>query len=202
LEAPFFSNEDLRQHAYQFLSDFNVNQTIPVPIELIVEQDLVIDIVPMPGLQGAFDVVAYISADKTEIRVDEYVYYHRPERYRFSLAHEVGHWYLHSDLWGELTFSTVTDWKNAVSQIPDKENAFLEWHANQFAGLILVPPCELQIVVDGEIEKLRAIGSSPSRFPMQQLTAAIAVPVARHFEVSTIVAERRIRDDQSLQRYY
>lgn len=96
--TPFFRYENLRQHAEDFLSEHHPGRQIPVPIEQIIEFRFGIDIVPMPGLSN-FDTVAYISHDLTEIRVDDFVYHHRPNRYRFSLAHELGHRVLHADVY-------------------------------------------------------------------------------------------------------
>ena len=48
--APYHSYEDLRRQADAFLAKHHPAGTIPVPIEEIVEFQLSIDIVPMPGL--------------------------------------------------------------------------------------------------------------------------------------------------------
>ena len=86
-KAPYLSKEELRQRAERFLADHHPSRTIPVPIEFIVESRFAMDIVQVPGLQAEFDVVAFVTKDLREIRVDEYIYLNRPNRYRFSLAH-------------------------------------------------------------------------------------------------------------------
>lgn len=156
---------------------------------------MAIDIIPMPGLQSTFDVEAFISADKKEIRVDEYVYSKRPARYRFSLAHEVGHWFLHGDIWKDLTFGRVEEWKQQIQQFPVHEYGLLEWQANQFAGLILVPPDELRDEVEKQKCSLNAAGHSVNDFDSETLAASMAVPIGKVFEVSTEVAHRRITAD-------
>ena len=70
-QAAYLSKEDLRKQAEQFLAEYNPKRQIPVPIELIVEARFETDIVPIPGLQVGFDVVAFITKDMREIRVDE-----------------------------------------------------------------------------------------------------------------------------------
>ena len=90
-KAPYLPYDTLRPRADAFLRQYHPDRTLPVPIELIVERDFGIEIVPMPGLQYGFDTVAFISRDLTEIRVDEDVFKSRPNRYRFSLAHELAH---------------------------------------------------------------------------------------------------------------
>lgn len=88
-KAPFLSKEVLRAKAAEFLDKYNPKCKIPVPIEKIVEFDFGLDIVPVPGLQDSFDVVAYSTKDRQEIRVDKHVFESRETRYRFSLAHEL-----------------------------------------------------------------------------------------------------------------
>ena len=71
---PSLNRTQIRSSAEQFLNRFHNSRTCPIPIEEIIEFTMAIDIIPMPGLQSTFDVEAFISADKKEIRVDEYVY--------------------------------------------------------------------------------------------------------------------------------
>ena len=77
-KALFLRYDDLRNRAEEFLAIYNPDRTIPVPIEEIIEFQFGMDIVPMP-------VVAYLSQDLKEIRVDEFVQRNRPSRYRLSL---------------------------------------------------------------------------------------------------------------------
>ncbi|MDD4788923.1 MAG: hypothetical protein PHO07_17265, partial [Pirellulales bacterium] len=90
-KAPYIPKDELRRRAGELLQDHNPAGTIPVPIEFIVESAFGMDIVPMPGLEAGFDTVAFLTKDLREIRVDEYVYFNRLNRYRFSLAHELAH---------------------------------------------------------------------------------------------------------------
>ena len=196
MKAPFLRSSEIRTYAAEFLKRFHNTRTVPVPIEEIIEFMLGIDIIPMPGLQRTFDVEAFISADKTEIRVDDYVYSNRQQRYRFSLAHEIGHWAMHGDLWAVLTFSSVDEWKDTVQRLPPKEYGFVEWQAHEFAGLILVPPEELLDAVNDEISKLNVNGHSVDEFEPETLIAYISNPIARRFDVSTIVVEKRIAADK------
>jgi len=113
-KAPFFRYEDLRRHAEDFLSEYHPSGSVPIPIEKIVDLRLKIDIVPMPGFSN-FDTVAYITPDLTEICVDEFVYNHRLNRYRFSLAHEIGHSVLRADIFKGFKFSDVASWKRFMT---------------------------------------------------------------------------------------
>jgi hypothetical protein len=90
------SYDQLRRQAEAFLTRYHASKRIPVPIEQIVEFGLKLDIVPIPGLEEAFEVVGFTSSDLSEITVDEYVYESQANRYRFTLAHEDGHVVLHA----------------------------------------------------------------------------------------------------------
>lgn len=107
-------------------------------------------------------------------------------------------WFLHADQWRDFTFDSVQTWKEQTQQFPDKEYGILEWQANEFAGLILVPPEELTDEVERLKLTLNASGYSHEAFDSETLAASMAVPIARTFLVSTEVAQRRISADQLL----
>lgn len=194
-KIPFFRYEDLRRYAEEFLSEYHPSRKIPVPIEAIVDLRFRIDIVPMPGL-GNFDTVAYISPDLTEIRVDEFVYNHRPNRYRFSLAHELGHRVLHADLFQQFKFSDVTSWKRFMTDvIPLEQYRYLEFHANAFAGLILVPAAELREAFFDCVEKAQEHGIDFDE-PGTGAREAAEEHIAGIFEVSAEVIHKRIELDK------
>jgi Zn-dependent peptidase ImmA (M78 family) len=139
IDIPYRTIEELSGIAAEFLEKHNANETIPVPIEQIVETGFGMDIVPMPGLQQNWDVEAFITRDLTEIRVDEYVFMNRLKRYRFSLAHELGHRVLHGEYWREMEFDDIASWKQAQADISGKVYGGAEFQANTFAGCVLVP---------------------------------------------------------------
>jgi len=101
-DIPVYSYEDLRKKADEFLLKYNPSGDIPVPIEEIVEFDFKINIVPVLGLQREFEVEGFTSGDLKNIYVDEYTYTDRITRYRFTLAHEIGHIVLHRHLYRAL----------------------------------------------------------------------------------------------------
>lgn len=164
-------------------------------IELIVEAKFGMDIVPVPGLQDRIEAVAYITRDLQEIRVDEFVYHHRVNRYRFSLAHELAHRLLHREQWQQMQFHDVASWKEAVSEsIPDREYGLVEFHANFFAGLVLVPPPELRSRFEAcvELAKQQGIDITDEASGAQEIVESY---IAREFEVSTAVVQRRMVAD-------
>ena len=95
-------------------------------------------------MHRSYDIDSMLSKDLRQICVDGAVFENFPGRYRFSLAHEVGHRQLHAEFYAQLQFSDIADWKNDIcNEIGEKEYGKLEFQAYTFAGLILVPPAPL-----------------------------------------------------------
>lgn len=118
--------------------------TIPVPIEEIIEFEFGMNIIPIPGLHQGYEIDGFISSDLSEISVDQFVYESRPGRYRFTLAHELGHAVLHRKVYEAAAFSTIKKWKRFIEEIDLQDYEWLEWQGYAFAGLILVPPAPLK----------------------------------------------------------
>lgn len=140
LPVRYLSYEDLREQADSVLARHASSGQIPIPIEHMVEFGYGITIIPLPGLQVVHEVDAFLSRDRATVYVDNSVIEHRsPNRYRFSLAHELGHFLLHQDVYSMVSFSTAEEWKRIIHEMSEKDREWLEWQAYAFAGLILVP---------------------------------------------------------------
>ena len=74
-------------------------------------------------------------------------------RMRFSFGHELGHFFLHKDLYMRFGIDSPERWKDFISNVPESEYRNFEWQANEFAGGLLVPYLELQT----EMEKAKDI---------------------------------------------
>jgi hypothetical protein len=193
--APFLPYEKLRHVADEFLAQFHHAGTLPIPIERIIEYDFGLDIVPVPGLQDEFDVDAFITSDLTEIRVDRYIQERVPTRYRFSLAHELSHVLVHKDVFKELKFSTIAEWKQVLTGIPEDTYGWIEHHAYCLAGLILVPAIPLKDRFDDCVAKAAAAGVYWNELDVKSRRPIIDA-VARTFQVSLDVVTRRIKYDK------
>jgi hypothetical protein len=194
IKAPFYSYEDLRRQADGFLANHHPAGTIPVPIEEIVEFDLSLDIVPTPGLHQLLEVDGFITSDLREIWVDQFVYDNRPGRYRFTLAHEVGHSVLHADIFRSRLFHSIAEWKAFVNSIPDKEHSWLEYQAYAFAGLVLVPASPLETAARECVDKVKSEGIDLNE-NWDFAWSRIAAFLAKQFEVSSQVVEKRLQKD-------
>jgi Zn-dependent peptidase ImmA (M78 family) len=138
------SYDDLRQIANKFLKEHHRSDEYPIPIEEIVEFKLGIDIVPIPNLIKTWDVDGFISGDLSEITVDQFILENREERYRYTLAHEVGHLVLHKDIIKKNWPKDIKKYKDMINSIPEEDYRWLEWQAYSFAGLVLVPKKHLE----------------------------------------------------------
>ena len=98
LNVPFLPDGKIVDLAESFLSKYNPSRSIPVPIEEIVEIDLRLEIIPILGLLKAVQVDGFTSSDLKTIYVDQWVLSEVPYRYRFTLAHEVGHVFMHREI--------------------------------------------------------------------------------------------------------
>jgi Zn-dependent peptidase ImmA (M78 family) len=196
LSVPYLSEDALRRAAAEFLAKHHNRCTIPVPIEQIVEFDLGIDIIPIPGMHRSYDIDSMLSKDLQQICVDGAVFENFPGRYRFSLAHEVGHRQLHAEIYSQLQFSEISDWKDAIcNEITKKEYGKLEFQAYAFAGLILAPPAPLG-------ESLRAaISLADSKGLTVNADSDVARDIiesylSKEFVVSRDVIRRRLAYDK------
>jgi hypothetical protein len=196
ISIPYLSDHSLRHTAEQFLATHDPSRQIPVPIEEIVEFRLGIDIIPIPGIHRAYDIDSMLSSDMRQICVDEAVFEEFPGRYRFSLAHEAGHRELHAEIYAQLSFADISQWKGVISsEIGEKDYGRLEFQAYTFAGLILVPSSTLgerfrAALALAETKGITVKGDS------DVARDVIESYLSREFVVSREVIRRRLANDK------
>ncbi|MCX6745647.1 MAG: ImmA/IrrE family metallo-endopeptidase [Candidatus Parcubacteria bacterium] len=185
MQIPYFKNQELKQKADEFRIK-NWGDSVPVEIEQIIESKLGIGIIPIPGLYKQCNADALISSDWKTIYVDNdnYIDDRYYNRLRFSLAHEVGHFILHKDLYSSFEISSVEDFYNLIERIGDKYG-IIEGHANRFANFLLVPREKLGI----EKEKVLQTHPEIKEFETATVNSYIAIPLSKIFEVSQDVIE-------------
>lgn len=191
-KAPVLSYEAIRQQANAFLDRYHPSRKLPIPIEDIVDVQLEIFTVPFPGLLEVFEIDAFTTSDCREIHVDAFVYNKRPRRYRFSLAHELGHIVLHQELYQAAQFHWVREWKQFVTSFPGKEYHWFEYQAYSFSGLVLAPREELEHHAE---EAVCLAASHDLDVTEETVWEYIADSVADVFEVSKEVIEKRFLKD-------
>ena len=196
LPIPTYSYEDLRRRAAAFLRQHHPEGSVPVPIEQIVEFQFHINIIPLPGLLKVHDVDAFLSSDLKSLAVDLGILESRsPNRYRFSLAHELAHAFLHKDVYAQFRFSNVREWKAQIKVISDADREWLEWQAYSFAGLILVPGEPLKERLRNAVRFATQQGFSIEKAP-DPAKDYLCTWLGRQFGVSSQVIEKRLDKDR------
>lgn len=194
-EPPFLPDEELLRQAEEFLNEFNPDSEVPVPIEEIVEWDFEMEIVPMVGVKETINVDAFLTNDCRAIYVDEDTLQFYPTRYRFSLAHEVGHFWLHEPLYDHVRLQSIKDWRALIQDMDDRMYSRLEFQANQFAGLILVPPDRLAARFTRRAEEARQLGLSREMIGRHPARQRFIRGLADEFVVSEDPMRIRLEND-------
>src|SRR3989338_5365784 len=200
IKAPIFSYDEIRNHANRFLKQYHPSIEIPVPIEEIAEFQMGLNIVPIPGLLRTFDVDGFTSSDLSNIYVDEFIYSNRPGRYRFTLAHEVGHIILHKEIYSKANFQNIKEWKDFINSISEKDHRWLEYQAYSFGGLVLVPHEHLIKLTKFYVNRVQEEDIS-LRENWDFAWDLIAARLAKDFEVSSDVIEKRLNKDKVMETY-
>lgn len=139
IQIPFLRDDEIRARTDRFRIQ-RWGEKIPVDVELIAEKNLNLLMIPIADLRYRAHAEAYLSSDLKEIVYDPSI----PEvRIRFSIAHEIGHLVLHSELIRKLRPGSYDEWKELQRGLPDVIWGRAEYQAREFAGRLLVPPQQL-----------------------------------------------------------
>ena len=198
ISVPYLSYNKIALLAKNFLNTYHSSDTIPIPIEEIIEFQLGIDIIPLHGLHQAFDTDGFISGDLKSISVDLFVYESRLGRYRFTLAHEIGHLTLHSKLYKNVCFNSIDEWKKFIYTFPEKEYRWFEWQAYVFVGLILVPIPHLIQRFEFSVKQIEALGISMKENKEVALDTIIDL-LAKEFVCSKEVIQKRLLKEKFIE---
>jgi hypothetical protein len=150
--------EELRE-CYETLRE----DRTPIDVFTFFEIDLRLDAIPFDDLTAKYRVEAAITADFTGIYLDaeQYALMERgPEwklnRLRFTVAHELAHYFLHRHLPQPESFASLPDFARWTTDYAGKKYT-AEQEANEFAGRLLVPEGRLKAFFDefaAQAEKL------------------------------------------------
>jgi hypothetical protein len=201
LGVRYLDYAEIASVAASFLRDKQL-ALIPIDIEGVIESAYRTDIVPLPSLQIAFSIEGFSTPDFSAIYVDDYVWRSSENRYRFTLAHELGHHLMHSKYLNMLGgYVSVKQWAQVVEQIDPKDHGKMEFQANSFAGLLLVPPNHLKTEfaaglqsLDSELDQARENGLKRRDY-VQYVSEQLAYNLSPRFQVSADVITRRIQYD-------
>ncbi len=133
----FLEYRYIEEVANKVLLENKLNDSIPIEVERFIDNKLKINIIPFPELKRSSNINAFISINLRNIYIDDYLYSHLEPQYRFTLAHELGHLYLHHYI-----YDNVKDLESYIKfqeSISEREYGYLEFQADCFAGLFLIP---------------------------------------------------------------
>lgn len=204
LGISYLEDAEIAKYADKFIQKYQYVKSIPIPIEEIIDFHFDVDIIPLPGIQDLCDVDGFISPDFTAIYVDKYTYDNRLYRFRFTLAHEIGHLILHKEKLSQIkidSYDVVNSWAMVLNEIDNRDHSKMEYQGYTFGGLVLVPPKNLleqfninlpqvQVMIE-EAKKAMISRNSYIKYAVDQM-ASILSPI---FDVSTDVLTRRINND-------
>lgn len=139
-KAPFIPREKAWAEADRVRGLHWPGGDVPVEVEEML-WPMGLKLEPLSSLQSAGDVVALLRGDLATIVVDsgDYMDERKVGRVRFSIAHELGHFVLHADLYRQVSHVSVEDWIQFVQRVPEPQWGFVEQQAYEFAGRLLVP---------------------------------------------------------------
>jgi hypothetical protein len=193
-KAPFITKEDAWKKADQIRQKHWPSGDLPIEVEMLL-WPLGLKLVPFPSLRDAGDVDALLLGDLKTIIVDNQDYFNdkKQNRIRFSIAHELGHFVLHSDIFKNLAHKTIKEWIKFIHLIPETEYSFIEYQAYEFAGRLLVPSERLEKEFKQSIRKAKDASFFSWDKTGDAALGIISTPISRIFGVSSEVIEKRLR---------
>lgn len=202
-KAPWISFDDIRNVADQFRKKYWGSDDVPVDILLIAEVKLRLNIVPIKNfkMQNDSEALLYdsgksIAIDETEYMDDRYL-----NRIRYSVAHEIAHLVLHTNLYGSFNYSTVDEWIKTLDAIPEEEYNWIEQQAYEFAGRLLVPLNRLETSLNAIQPRVKLFKSSFPNSDINLLKEHVASLICKEFGVSSNVILKRF-EREKLDRYF
>ncbi len=196
-KAPYITPEDSWKKADRIRSRYWPGNTLPIDVEEIL-WGVGLRLDPVASIKSAGDIDAWLTGDLTRIVVDleEYMDDRMQNRMRFSIAHELGHFILHQNLYQKYSFESIKDWINFLQAIPHEQYIYLEQHAYEFAGRLLVPPDRLKKELATAIKKAEKAGFTAWEKSGNAAIEYIASSICPVFGVSSLVVEKRIIREQ------
>lgn len=162
--VPYLQYATIGARADGIIDKYHASRELPIPVEDIIDVGMGIDIFSLPGLTNILDddgIVAFVNSSLDLITVDQGAYKKQSPRYRFSIAHELGHVVLHPGVFAKFNISSLAEWKHTVTSIPKSDYVWLEWQADVFARHLLVPTAELQDQIACYVDRIEQEGLNP-----------------------------------------
>lgn len=199
------SKEQIWEEAESFREKYVLPpDTVPVPIDEIVEFDMNIQPQPIPNLKSEHDIDGFLVfiRDTPVIYIDQNIYENERQenRRRFTYAHESGHFWLHIDrikaVKDEFNLDSPRDWIEFRANIPEDDLGWFEWQAYEFAGRLLVPRNRLIQELNSCSDKVSAFRNVFPNGDDEQLIDYLAGAINQVFRVAEKTIVKRIRHEK------
>lgn len=221
LIAPYKSYRRIEFEAHRLLSDYSREYEAiiepPIPIEEILERHLRLDLAmcDLRQVVGFDDVLGALCVERREVMVDQSLdpdeFPELEGRFRFTLAHEIGHWQMHRRIYEQQCADSGPPFVSRTSQA----NRRIERQADFFAACMLMPrPLVFQLwrhildgriitlaqlepsrqaIIEDEIVRRRTVPETPEEEDNLMLDWA-ALPLAVEFRVSPMAMRIRLEE--------
>jgi hypothetical protein len=193
VSVPYLSPQQIEAAAEGFLRNFHPAGGLPIPIEEIIDLRLALSIIPVPGYMRTFGIDGFITADFEEIRVDRDLYQSGGGRYRFTLAHEVGHYLLHREHFKGLRLEDIDDFLEYRDTLDELTRMRLEYQVNEFAACVLVPREALKTQFLDVVRTMLLPSGYDLERPMGEFIPYVAIELSGRFDVSQQMMEIRLQ---------
>lgn len=193
-KAPIIRREEAWRMADHIRQKYWSSGNLPVEVELLLFP-IGLELVPHNSIKDTGDVDALLLGDLKTIIVDyqDYMNDRMQNRIRFSIAHELGHFILHRDIFKNIAHASIKDWVKFIHLIPEAEYSYIEYQAYEFAGRLLVPSERLEKEFRKSIQKAKDANFFSWDKTGDVALGFIANPISRIFGVSSEVIEKRLR---------
>jgi len=187
IRAPFFNKSEIQREVDAFCAKFKLNQQqIPVDVEIIVEADLRLELRPEANLFKQTEMDALLTSNRKTIMVDldRFTRKNLQNRLRFTIAHEIGHYVLHEEIYKGVEFTSIDNWLDFYEDFSPIEYRKLEWQCDEFAERLLIPRDLLRTKFAEAKEKLKGTEWENVDPLPEYVIEAMATEIARFFGVS------------------
>jgi Zn-dependent peptidase ImmA (M78 family) len=162
---------------------------IPTPIDDIIEGSG-IKIIPITGLRNNYQKECFLTANCEEIYIDDDLYLNSGNRYKFTLAHELGHYFLHEELFKKILNYEALE--KFYSECDENTLTWLETQANWYASFFLCPTSALKEEAKSIVEKTNGLKINKTREVYEYIADSFKSEISNKFQISLEAARIRI----------
>lgn len=191
----------IRDEADRVLAAHHPDRSVPIPVEDIIDVKMGYDIIPLPGLERQLSWDAFLSLGLPAIHIDDEICGNDSyeNRYRFTLAHELGHVTLHRQVFSHFTIRSFEEFKEFDAALSVEQKSRMDWQAHLFAGYLLAPDehiqglwAELDPELVGLAQEARDVGLTQDDYG-DTLVGRAAAEACRDFVMSDGAMARRLK---------